>query len=37
MGEDAVWNKAEDVLSTVLEKSNIPFEVHPGEGAFLRT
>ena len=34
MGEDAVWNKAEDVLSTVLEKSKIPFEVHAGEGAF---
>jgi len=34
MGEDAVWNKAEDTLSSVLEKSNIPFEIHPGEGAF---
>lgn len=34
MGEDAIWNKAEDVLSTVLEKSSIPFEVHGGEGAF---
>ena len=34
MGEDAIWNKAEDVLSNVLEKSKIPFEVHAGEGAF---
>ena len=34
MGEDAVWNKAEDVLSSVLEKSKIPFDVHAGEGAF---
>ena len=34
MGEDAVWNKAEAVLSTVLERSNIPFQVNPGEGAF---
>ena len=34
MGEDFIWNKAEDVLATVLEKSKIPFEVHAGEGAF---
>ncbi|MYE07713.1 MAG: threonine--tRNA ligase [Oligoflexia bacterium] len=34
MGEDSVWNKAEEVLSTVLERSKIPFEVHAGEGAF---
>ncbi len=34
MGEDAVWNKAEEVLSSVLEKSRIPFKVHAGEGAF---
>ena len=34
MGEDAVWNKAEDALSFALEKSKIPFEIHPGEGAF---
>ena len=34
MGEDDVWNKSEDALSVVLEKSKIPFEIHPGEGAF---
>ena len=34
MGKEEVWNKAESVLSSVLEKSNIPFEVHKGEGAF---
>ena len=34
MGEEEVWEKAESVLSSVLEKSNIPFEVHKGEGAF---
>ena len=34
MGENDVWNKAESTLSVVLEKLKIPFEVHPGEGAF---
>lgn len=34
MGEDAIWNKAEDVLAYTLKKSKIPFEVHAGEGAF---
>ncbi len=34
MGEDAIWNKAEDVLSYTLKKSKIPFEIHAGEGAF---
>ena len=34
MGDEEVWNKAEDTLSAVLERSKIPFDVHPGEGAF---
>ena len=34
MGDDDVWNKAEDTLSAILEKSKIPFEIHPGKGAF---
>ena len=34
MGEDAVWNKAEEVLTRALQHSQIPFEIHPGEGAF---
>ena len=34
MGEADVWNKAEDTLSAVLERSKIPFDIHPGEGAF---
>ena len=34
MGEDGLWNKAEDVLSYTLEKLKIPFEIHAGEGAF---
>ena len=34
MGDTAIWNKAEDALSSVLEKSKIPFDIHPGEGAF---
>lgn len=34
MGEDDIWNKAEDTLSAILEKLKIPFEIHPGEGAF---
>ena len=34
MGDDEIWNKAEQTLSSALEKLNIPFEVHPGEGAF---
>ena len=34
MGDVEVWNKAEDALSSVLEKSEIPFDIHPGEGAF---
>ena len=34
MGDTDVWNKAEDALSSVLERSKIPFDIHPGEGAF---
>ncbi len=34
MGEDAIWNKAEAVLSDTLEKLKIPFEIQAGEGAF---
>ena len=34
MGDADVWNKAEDTLSFVLERSKIPFDIHPGEGAF---
>lgn len=34
MGDEKVWNKAEDTLSSVLERSKIPFDIHPGEGAF---
>lgn len=34
IGEDALWDKAEQALADALTKSNIPFEYLPGEGAF---
>ena len=34
MGELKLWTQAEQVLEEVLKELNIPFKVHPGEGAF---
>ena len=34
MGEDSLWDKAEQALSSALEKLNIPYEIQKGEGAF---
>ena len=34
MGEDYLWDKAEQALSSALEKLNIPYEIQNGEGAF---
>ena len=34
MGEDSLWDKAEQALSSALDKLNIPYEIQKGEGAF---
>ena len=34
MGEDSLWDKAEQALSSALEVLNIPYEIQKGEGAF---
>lgn len=34
MGSDELWEKAINALKHSLEKSNIPYDVHEGDGAF---
>ncbi len=34
MGDLEVWNKAEDILESVLKNNNIEYAVEPGEAAF---
>lgn len=34
MGEDQMWDKAEESLSLALKNMNIPFQVSEGDGAF---
>ena len=34
MGEDIAWEQAEAELEKALKKSNLPYEIHEGEGAF---
>jgi len=34
IGSDAVWQRAEAMLEQALERSQRPFEVNPGDGAF---
>ena len=34
IGKIETWNKAEDILRKCLEKSNIPYKINPGDGAF---
>jgi threonyl-tRNA synthetase len=34
IGDDAAWDKAERALIESLERSGVPFQVTPGEGAF---
>lgn len=34
IGDDAVWDKAEDALMESLRRSGCEFEISPGEGAF---
>ncbi len=34
MGDDSLWEKATDALKQALKKSNIPYEMYEGEGAF---
>jgi len=34
IGDDAAWDKAERALVDSLERSGVPYEVTPGEGAF---
>jgi threonyl-tRNA synthetase len=34
IGDDAAWDKAEAALIESLERSGVPFEISPGEGAF---
>jgi len=33
IGNDEMWDKAEQVLESILKKRNVPYEVSPGEGA----
>src|SRR3989440_1860988 len=34
IGEEALWDKAEDALKKAMEKSGLKFSMSPGEGAF---
>jgi threonyl-tRNA synthetase len=34
VGEDALWDKAEQALEDALEHKGLPFDLQPGEGAF---
>ena len=34
VGEDALWDKAEEALQSVLEHKQLDWELQPGEGAF---
>ena len=34
MGEDAIWNQAEESLEKALKSQSIPFELSEGDGAF---
>ncbi len=34
VGDDAVWDQAEDALKTALERSGLDYTYNPGEGAF---
>jgi threonyl-tRNA synthetase len=34
VGDDAVWDQAEDALKRALESTGLDFEYNPGEGAF---
>ncbi|ETZ05018.1 threonine--tRNA ligase [Holospora undulata HU1] len=34
LGDDSIWDKAEESLRKGAEKSNLSYTLHPGEGAF---
>jgi len=34
IGDDALWDKAEAALKAALEKTGLPYELKPGDGAF---
>ncbi|MBI4441408.1 threonine--tRNA ligase [Candidatus Woesearchaeota archaeon] len=34
LGEVAMWDKAESLLQSLLEKNKIPYKINPGDGAF---
>jgi threonyl-tRNA synthetase len=34
VGDDALWDRAEDLLRRALESIGLPYELKPGEGAF---
>lgn len=34
VGSEALWDKAENILESILKKRNVPYELAPGEGAF---
>ncbi len=34
VGEDALWDKAENALQSALESKGLPWEIQPGDGAF---
>ena len=34
VGDDAVWDKAEDALMQAMEATGLEYTLNPGEGAF---
>ncbi len=34
IGEDSMWEKAENILEKVIKKSGLEFKINPGDGAF---
>ena len=34
IGDDAMWDRAEDALTTALEQQGLQYELNPGDGAF---
>lgn len=34
IGSDEMWTMAEEILENVIQKSGIPFDMNPGDGAF---
>jgi threonyl-tRNA synthetase len=34
LGDEKIWNEAESSLQSILEQSNLPWKINPGDGAF---